>query len=147
MFPAAVDEPAGFGSMHLGRGTLGARLNIFSESLTRLIDGATIVVFEQPLIPTGKKNKPNIITQRTLFSLAGVTEMICHQRGVPCFEEHHARTRKAFMGHMPKTRDEIKRAVVKSCQMRGWHVANDDEADACALAHYTISVLGQRTLW
>lgn len=76
-------------------------------------------------------------------ALACVMGEIC-RLGIPVELMTVASIRKGFLGkHLTskdfpglnkhQSRKEIKRIVMKNCEMRGWTVANDDEADAGAL--------------
>lgn len=52
--------------------------------------------------------------------------------------------RRHFIGQGNLKRDAAKGATIRRCQMIGWHVANDNEADAAALWSYARSKLAPK---
>lgn len=62
----------------------------------------------------------------------GVADM----RRVPVAEYAVSTIRKHFIGHGKLERKQAKSETIHRCKMLGWDVANDNEADACALWDY-----------
>lgn len=101
-----------------------------------------IITMEAPLAATTKT------TQTTLLKLWGLcshTEFVASFKGVPCRQVHVGEWRSAFCGKgngrisKPKTvaqRDTY--PVIQSCRQRGWHVTDDNEADALGQWVYSI---------
>lgn len=101
------------------------------------------IVFEAPILP----RETNIATLRKLYSLAGVTEVMALDAGIPCSEISAGEVRRAFLGqHYPRKaqRDEIKRAVIAGCRMHGWNPRDDNDADALATLHVALCARNPR---
>lgn len=104
-----------------------------------------LVVFEQPMLPT----QTNINTLRKLYGLAFELELIAGDRkllglpaGIPCMEVSNGDWIKHFLGagNVPRDRDARKKAVVRMCGIRGWHVDEDnDQADALGILDYALA--------
>jgi Holliday junction resolvasome RuvABC endonuclease subunit len=97
----------------------------------------SICAFESPYMPG--PNSPfsapaNASTIRRLFAFAGITEAVCFERRLKCYEARPSEITRAFLGGpAPKRREEKKAATVKMARLLGFDVADDDEADAVAL--------------
>ncbi len=84
----------------------------------------------------------NIHTLRRLISLCGLVEMVAHQHRIECREELPTKITQSFTGHGNWAgRENKKKATIRMCEVYGWPVANDDEADALALWVYAEAVL------
>ncbi len=95
------------------------------------------VCYESPVfMPSGTQ----IATLRKLFSLAGLTELICHRRDLTVTEANNSSVKKYFAGHGRAK----KPAMIAAAKARGFDVANDDEADALGIWLYTINRFDQR---
>jgi crossover junction endodeoxyribonuclease RuvC len=90
-----------------------------------LLDDVDLCVFEAPLLPRTTSFK----TVTKLHSLAGLTELICHHRGISCRSAGNNRVKKAWAGH---GRAE-KTAMVAQAKAYGFAPADDNEADAIAI--------------
>lgn len=97
------------------------------------------VIMEAPLPPQAQTA---MNTARLQFGLAAVTEMICHEREVPCEEAAAYEVRKLVMG---KARVE-KDAVVAWCRAQGWSPAEHNDADAMALLRYRHTLFRSRVM-
>lgn len=102
------------------------------------------MVFEAPILHGAQLN---IATLRKLYGLAGVTEMVGRDMGVPCFEANLSHIRAHFI-HVTRApvavpqkdrKKWITERVVAACIARGWHPRDGDEADAMALLDYTLA--------
>lgn len=101
------------------------------------------IVFEAPILP----RKTTIATLRKLYGLAGATEVMAIDAGIPCSEISSGEVRRLFLGqHYPRHagRDEIKRAVINGCRQMGWEPRDDNEADALATLHVVLCKSNQR---
>lgn len=87
------------------------------------------LIFEAPL-PQQKRDTQEIA--RLLIGLALVTEMICHEQGVPCTEEFPKTARQLVLGNGNVSKDQI----VNWCWSMGWSPADDNAADALLLLRY-----------
>ena len=84
----------------------------------------------------------NIHTLRRLISLCGLVEMVAHQHRIECREELPTKITQSFTGHGNWAgRENKKKATIRMCEVYGWPVANDNEADALALWVYAEAVL------
>lgn len=106
--------------------------------------GITHLVYESPILQMGN----NPLTIRKMHALGGMVELIAYDAKIPVEEALPQTVRLHFLGRgaTPRRRDEIKRAVIKRCEMIGWRPENDDEADAAALLHYAICTKTSRVL-
>ena len=90
----------------------------------------TLVIFEAPILP----GQTQIATTRKLQGMAGVTEMVCHRRGIEVAELATSQVKKALTG---SGRAE-KADMMQACRVYGFDPKTSDEADAfgiwlCAL--------------
>lgn len=123
---------------------IGPFLDQFGLALDALIKehSVTTVTFESPIL----RNLTNIVTLRKLYSLAGITELVCHQHYLPVREANLSHIRKHFIGvsRAPKdvpsknSRAWIKDKTIEQCQRLGWSPKDDNQADALALRSYVI---------
>src|SRR5207245_199888 len=90
------------------------------------------VVFEVPILP----KKTSIMTVRKLTGLAWETEKVCRRRSIKCREGRASSVKKFFAG----TGKAQKVDTINVCRRYGWNVRVDDEADACALWAYSVSL-------
>jgi Holliday junction resolvasome RuvABC endonuclease subunit len=113
----------------------GPRWAIIQKWLNDMVDRhkPDVIGFESPFVPVyGNKagqGYVNINTLRFLLGVCTIFETVASQRGLECKEVANGSAKKALGGHG--------RADVKTMQAaafaRGWEVANDHEADACAV--------------
>lgn len=98
------------------------------------------IFFEAPVLPG--HGKTSLITLRKLYSLAGVTELIAHDRGIDCREANVNDITTHFLGMTaPRFGDARKKATMAKCRERGWRVIDDNDADALALLDYALSLI------
>lgn len=94
------------------------------------------VCFEAPILP----KKTQIVTLRKLYSLAGLTELMCHRHGIDCTEADNSKVKKYFAGKSYAKKPEM----IAAAKDRGFDVRNDDEADAIAIWIYTVNRFDRR---
>lgn len=138
----AVGPPDGdprFGSVRFPTGDLGLTLLKFSEWLEALIavEHPAAVAFEAPILTSGKTG---LQTARMLYSLAGVTELICKRAAVRCYEVNLMTARRFFAGSGAAKKDD----VIAAARRHGWMVRTDDEADACGVWAYAVHTLAPK---
>lgn len=110
--------------------------------------GVEEVVFESPVLPA----QTNIHTLRKLYSLCGLTELICSNGRIPVSEANLSHIRKHFVGvpRAPRTvpqaerRKWIKDATITECRRRGFRPVDDNDADSLALFSYTLAQKDRR---
>lgn len=124
---------------------IGRFLAAFRDWLGHAIEelGPTEIVFESPILPAAT----SLAATRKLYSLAGVTEMVALDYGIPIREANLTDIRKHFIGtaRAPKTittpelrRRWLKDQTVEQCRRRGFRVADDNDADSLALLAYAL---------
>ena len=79
-------------------------------------------------------------TNRKKFALAGVIELACYDLKIKCLEVSVNTWRKPFMGVTTGGTKFLKDEAMRECVRRGWFVESDDEADACGILSYAMSV-------
>ncbi len=89
----------------------------------------TKVVFESPWVGP----KTSQATARKLMGLACLTDMLCHDADIECYEILVSNIRYYFIGCNPKNA-VAKPLTLEECARRGWDCDGDnDAADALAL--------------
>lgn len=81
-----------------------------------------LVSFEAPIL----HKVTQIATTRKLQGLAGVTEMICHEEGIACFEATTSEVKKQLAGHGRAEKEEM----IAAARRYGLSPSDDNEADA-----------------
>lgn len=102
------------------------------------------VIYEAPL-PANRQDTTAVA--RLLYTLCGVVEMICHERGdIPCTEASADEVRKLVLGKALRgDREMIKNIVTCWAIDQGHDPYDDNEADALLLHKYR-SILGRSTI-
>ncbi|GGC90599.1 hypothetical protein [Chelatococcus reniformis] len=123
------------------------------------LEAPRLIVIEQPLQPAVLvKIGGSLDTALLLYGLAVVAESVAHLRGVRDVRMADVQdVRQHFTGHRtfkatvhPLTGKKItarangKSAVINMCRMRGWDVADDDQADAMATWSYGCALIDRR---
>lgn len=123
---------------------IGRFVNAYRDWLVEMIDrhSPSRVVYESPLTTPGPQT--NMMTLRKLGGLTVMTESVAVDMAVECKEANLSTIRKHFVGRgrAPKDvkdgRKWFKAAVMDRCQVKGWHPADDNEADALALLDFSL---------
>lgn len=98
----------------------------------------TDVVFEAPIL-----NPDNdFLIVRKVSAVGGLIELVAYDHNIPVEEKLPGPIRKHFLAphKVPKKSKEIKDAVMARCRQLGWPTKTSHEADALALADYTLAV-------
>ena len=114
-------------------GHYGRRLSAFEEWLRGKISllQPELVAFESPIFVKWSSDlATNEHTIRLLIGLASITELVCYRASVRCIEVHSQTAKKRLAGNSRAKKNQMVAAAVKA----GFEVANDHEADACAVA-------------
>lgn len=122
---AKISDLIAEGQLETTEGSFGSRL---------VRTGDILVTLEAPILPaarfdpkTGRmKATTNPATTRKLQGLAGVVEMVCHQRNVACEETYIASVKKALAG----TGNAAKVDMMAAAQGCGLKPPTHDAADA-----------------
>lgn len=117
----------------------GARFAQALRMMNRLIKeyNPTFIALEAPIgvHGGGSKKRPEV-----LMGLRGCVMGVAHMHHIKFDQFEVSTIRKHFIGHGRLKRVEAKAATIKQCQLLGWKVRNDDEADAGALWDYACSL-------
>lgn len=97
-----------------------------------------VVAFEAPIL----RAQTTISTTRRLQGLAAITEMVCHERGVKCVEEHLQTIKKTLTGNGRAKKPEM----IRAAKARGMSPRNDNEADAFGLWLRVVQVVEPKQL-
>jgi hypothetical protein len=98
------------------------------------------IFFEAPVLPG--RDKTSLITLRKLYSLAGLTELVAHDRQIDCREANASDITTHFIGKgAPRYGQRRKDATMQKCRDRGWTFVDENDADALALLDYALSLL------
>lgn len=104
----------------------------------RMMRGVTLVVFEAPYVQehrdrNGRKHY-SVNQLRRAFGAAAVCEEVAFARGIPCLEAVTVTLKKQFAS----SGAALKPHMIAAAQVRGFNIANDHEADACACWLYGV---------
>lgn len=104
-----------------------------------------LVAYEQPIIPKEK----NLHTLRKLYSLAGVTELVCKRENIRVVEVPISTWRVHFIGKCRgfATKTEAKEMAIDACLERGWNPATHDEAEALGIMDYVFAKMELEKPW
>ncbi len=132
--------PTAFGSLKFK----GERPAIYRELRRWLSDWIRaqpgLIVFESAAPPIWMLGRTRFATTKLLIGMCEHVEELCYERIELC-DAMTSQVRAHFLGTNRIKRPEAKRLTIARCEKLGWHVANDNEADACALWHYQASLL------
>lgn len=111
--------------------------DFLADTLTTMQPDA--LAFESPILPRGTMSMQTTEhTLRTLIGLVSIAELIARLREVRCLEVNVATAKKALTGNGRAEKSDM----VAAATNRGWAVADDHQADACAVA-----LVAMETLW
>jgi Holliday junction resolvasome RuvABC endonuclease subunit len=130
-----TDQQFAYGSHQLPKTgeDIGEFLRQFRNWLQQALDGVSMCVFEQPILPS----KTSLITVRKLHGQAGLTELVCLDRKVRCLEQNLQNV-KTFMGVSRARGVDQKAEMVRCVERYGYEPENDDAADAIALRLFVL---------
>jgi crossover junction endodeoxyribonuclease RuvC len=122
-----------------GDSVFAAALDWIGEMLDPVPD---IVIIESMLPPEAMRNKTSRQVRDRLAGLHGVVRAVARRKGVGEISEASVGDVRAhFISQRNLKRDDAKRGVIDRCQLLGWDVANDNEADACALWSFACALI------
>ena len=103
-----------------------------------------LVVWEAPLATSFKRGSTTTDTTSLLYGLPAVVGLAAYQAGIYDIRKAEVRAvRMHFLNCNPK-RAEAKAMTVKQCNVMGWQVEDDNEADALATWSYMCALLEPR---
>jgi Holliday junction resolvasome RuvABC endonuclease subunit len=100
-----------------------------------------VLAFESPVLPRGSMDFPTTEhTLRTLIGLVSVAELVAKLRGVRCREVNVSTAKKALTGNGRAQKSDM----IVAATNRGFGVADDHQADACAVGLVALADLRAR---
>ena len=133
----AVGDPRGeptFWTERLGEASAkqGARFTQALIMTKRIIEqhNPDLIAIEAALAGGGGGAQQRV---QLAMGLRACVMSVCFSKNVRCKEFAVSTIRKHFIGNGRVKRTEAKRQTINECQMKGWQVDNDNEADALAL--------------
>lgn len=139
----AAGRPDGcprFGTQRFPTGSdLGRTLDEFDLWLTAFlqVEAPAALAFEAPILTSGKTS---LATARMLYSLAGLTELLCRRAQVRCFEVNLMTARKFFVGSGHAKKED----VIAAARRHGWSVKDDNQADALGVWAFAVHTLSPK---
>lgn len=126
---------------------IGRFLAVYERWLVKMLReyGIDFVAYEQPILPHIK----NLHTLRKLYSLAGVTELVCKKERVRVVEVPISTWRMHFIGKCRNfaTKTEAKEMAIAACLERDWNPATHDEAEALGILDYVFAKMELPKPW
>ena len=125
---------------HDGNSVFAAALRWMTESISD--NPPDMVVIESLLPPAAMLNQTSRAVRDRLAGLHGVIRGAARRRGVGEISDVGVgEVRKHFIGTRGLHRTEAKKAVIDQCHALDWQVKNDNEADACAIWSFAVSLI------
>lgn len=107
------------------------------------VEKITHLFFEAAILP----GKTTPATVYKLCSLAAMSEWFAYRIGAECRRVDMQAWRKHFIGRGTGRRDELKRAAIEACRMRGWAPEDDNQADAAGVLDFGLACFGVKAPW
>jgi hypothetical protein len=101
----------------------------------------TTICWEAPLATSFSRGKTTVTVTTILYGIPAVIGAVAYLKGI--YDIRKASTkdvRNHFIGCNPK-RVEAKKLTMRQCRAHGWHVNDDNEADALATWSYMCSLI------
>lgn len=137
------------GDEFVPHGKVFAKLHVELSALYGTL-GFDSVRYEQPADPAHFDRKTSFEVPFVLIGIAAHINSFCAAKGIRrCEWIHSATWRRHFIGSMPrgKKRWELKDFVMQRCRDLGMSPRNDDEADACGILDYDLSIANVLPPW
>jgi len=94
------------------------------------------------LPPAAMINQTSRAVRDRLAGLHGVIRAAARRRGIGEISDVGVGdVRQHFIGTRSLKRDEAKKAVIDQCLLLDWRINNDNEADACAIWSFAVSLI------
>ena len=125
-----------------GRG-IGGKLGLLTRQLSEIVEQyePEMVIFEQPWLGSGQRSSQ---TMRLALSLCAGVELVASWYDVKCLEVPIPTWRKHFIGAGRKPKGEssnwCKVQAQHRCKVLGWGDLTSDQAEACGIWDYAMSL-------
>lgn len=120
-------------------GIVGFRVHVELNRLHQ-VHGFERIYFEAPIGPQKKKNT-NLFTIQKALAISSHIESFCYAKNIRCRQVPMGSWRRYFVGKgAGETSDTFKSWARERCRQLGWNVKNNDEADACGVLAYAVSL-------
>jgi Holliday junction resolvasome RuvABC endonuclease subunit len=119
------------GSLSLGANgrELGKTLAALDDWLDRVLDGVTLITYEQPI----QFGFQSFASRRKLYSLGALIELRGLRAGINVREVNNQTCKKLCYGSARMKSAEVKERAIGLARLWGFEPGNHDEADACAV--------------
>lgn len=101
----------------------------------------TVLAFEEPVIPRVSKGKMNVqttaATLKFLIGIAAIVDLIGKRHGLDVVEINIMTWKAHFAGHGRAQKAD----VMRRCQLLGWNIRNEHEADSAGVWAYVKAVM------
>ncbi len=87
--------------------------------------------------------KINIDTVYRLIALGGIVEKFAYQVGAKVYKVHISEWRKHFIGRGAAFKTDPKQLALQRCAEYGWHTDVADEAEACGILDFALTLVGE----
>lgn len=93
--------------------------------------------------------KANPINMRPIFGFFCFLQYIADDLGLPFHDIYESDARKAFLSpaKIPRKSEDIKRAVMAACTLRGWPATDNHASDALCAADFLLAKLDKKSGW
>ena len=123
-----------------GNAVFAASLKWITETLAN--NPPDMVIMESLLPPAAMLNQTSRAVRDRLAGLHGVIRAAARRRGIGEISDVGVGdVRQHFIGTRSLKRDEAKKAVIDQCLLLDWRINNDNEADACAIWSFAVSLI------
>lgn len=139
-----MDRPA-FGSFELpsGDGDLGrVGYQLHSElAAMHRLEPIERLFYEAPIPPSQMMGRTQLHVTAKIFTIAGHIESFCYAKNIRCRQVGMGAWRSFFVGRGAGEKTAtFKSWAMDRCRQLGWHPRYHDEADACGILAYAISL-------
>jgi Holliday junction resolvasome RuvABC endonuclease subunit len=101
----------------------------------------TVLAYEEPIIPRVQKGRMNVVTTaatlKFLIGIAAVIDLIGKRHGLDVIEVNIA----TWKAHFASNGHASKADVMRRCQLLGWDIRNEHEADSAGVWAYVKAVM------
>jgi hypothetical protein len=121
-------------------GAVGYRVHVELDGLLKTF-GFERVFYEMPIPPSRMLGNTQLHVTAKVFTIAGHIESFCYAKRLRCRQVGQSSWRRTFVGKGAGEKTKtFKDWSMRRCRELGWNVRSHDEADACGILDYGISL-------